>query len=172
MSRLTVATFTNLGYLLHARRFEPIHADLSGRVAVVTGANGGLGLETTRQLAAYGAHVVMVGRNKNKLQKASESIEGQTSIAVADLSLLGDIRRLADHILESTRRIDILINSVGVLLPERTTTEEGLEATFVTDLAGHFLLTNLLLPRLVASAPARVVNVSSGGMYSARIDPG
>jgi NAD(P)-dependent dehydrogenase (short-subunit alcohol dehydrogenase family) len=172
MSKLTVATFTNLGYLIHARRFEPIQADLSGRVAVVTGANGGLGLETSRQLAAYGAHVVMVGRNKDKLQKASESIEGATSIAVADLGLLGDIRRLADHILESTQRIDILINSVGVLLPERAMTEEGLEATFVTDLAGHFLLTNLLLPRLVASAPARVINVSSGGMYSARIDPG
>jgi dehydrogenase/reductase SDR family protein 12 len=171
MSKLTVATFTNIGYLIHARRFEPIQADLSGRVAVVTGANGGLGLETSRRLAAYGAHVVMVGRNKDKLQKASESIEGTTSIAVADLSLLDDIRRLAGHILESTPRVDTLINNVGVLLPERQVTEEGLEVTFATDLAGHFLLTNLLLPRLVASAPARVVSVSSGGMYSARIDP-
>jgi NAD(P)-dependent dehydrogenase (short-subunit alcohol dehydrogenase family) len=169
MSKLTVATFTNIGYLIHARRFEPIQADLSGRVAVVTGANAGLGLETSRRLAAYGAHVVMVGRNKDKLQKASESIEGTTSIAVADLSLLAEIRQLANRLRQE--RVDILINNVGVLLPDRRVTEEGLEATFATDLAGHFLLTNLLLPRLVASAPARVINVSSGGMYSARIDP-
>ena len=171
MSRLAIATFTNVGYLLHARRFDPIDVDLSGKVAVVTGANGGLGLETSRRLAGMGAYVVMVGRSEDKLTRASESIEGRTSIAIADLSLLGDIRNLADHILDSSPRVDILINNVGVLLPERHVTEEGLEATFATDLAGHFLLTNLLLPRLAKSASARVVNVSSGGMYSARIDP-
>lgn len=169
MSKLTIPTFTNLGYLLHSTRFEPLEADLSENVAVVTGASGGLGLETSRTLSQMGAHVVMVGRNEQKLQRAAESIEGSTSIEVADLSLLSAIRELAGRLQD--RRIDVLINNVGVLLPERRETEEGLETTFATDLAGHFLLTNLLLPRLVGSAPARVINVSSGGMYSARIDP-
>jgi dehydrogenase/reductase SDR family protein 12 len=169
VSKLTIATFTNLGYLLHSRRFEPLDADLSGKVAVVTGAGGGLGFETSRVFARMGVHVVMVGRSEDKLQRASKSIAGTTSIEVADLSLLAEIRRLADAL--RNERIDILVNNVGVLLPERHVTEEGLEVTFATDLAGQFLLTNLLLPRLVQSAPARVITVSSGGMYSARIDP-
>jgi dehydrogenase/reductase SDR family protein 12 len=169
VSKLAIPTFTNLGYRFHSRRFEPLAADLSGKTAVVTGANSGLGFETSRSLARMGAHVVLVGRSEERLRRACASIEGSTSIQVADLSLLAEIRRLADRLLD--RRIDILINNVGVLLPERRVTEEGLEATFATDLAGHFLLTTLLLPRLADSAPARVVNVSSGGMYSARIDP-
>jgi NAD(P)-dependent dehydrogenase (short-subunit alcohol dehydrogenase family) len=82
---------------------------------------------------------------------------------------LSEIRDLAERLLENETQIDILINNAGVLLAEREVTPEGIEKTLATDLAGHFLLTNLLIPRLIASAPSRIVNVTSGGMYSQRI---
>ena len=171
MRKLSVASFTNLGYRVHARRFEPIDVDMAGKTVVVTGANGGLGLEASRRLGAQGAHVLMVGRSEDKLRVARKSVDGEASLEVADLSLMSEIRRLASRIAESCERVDVLVNNVGVLLPERRVTEEGFEVTFATNLAGQFLLTNLLLPRLIESTPARVINVSSGGMYSVRIDP-
>ena len=171
MNKLGIASFTNLGYRLHSRRFSPVEADMTGKTVVVTGSTGGLGLESARSLSRLGARVVIVGRNEQKLASAAESIEGEVMAQQADLSLLAEVRQLADRLIESTPRIDVLINNVGVLLPERTETDEGLEMSFATNLAGHFLLTNLLLPRLAESRPARVINVSSGGMYAARIDP-
>ncbi|MET0565531.1 MAG: SDR family NAD(P)-dependent oxidoreductase [Acidimicrobiia bacterium] len=171
MSRLRIASFTNLGYLLHARDFDPIEADMTAKTVVVTGANGGLGLETSRQLATLGARVIMVGRSEQKLREARETVDGAASIMVADLGLMAEVRDVGERILKSEPRVDVLVNNVGVLLPRREITTEGLEKTLATNLAGHFLLTNLLTSRLLESAPARVINVSSGGMYSERIDP-
>ncbi|MFP3913443.1 MAG: SDR family NAD(P)-dependent oxidoreductase [Actinomycetota bacterium] len=171
MSVLSVPTFTNLGYWWHARSFQPLQADLSGRTVVATGASGGLGLEAARQLAGLGARVAIVARNQDKLDAAVAGIEGEAVSYRADLSLLAEIRSLAEGLLEREGRIDVLINNVGVLLPERQITSEGLEKTMATNLAGHFLLTHLLTPRLVESAPARIVNVTSGGMYAERIRP-
>jgi NAD(P)-dependent dehydrogenase (short-subunit alcohol dehydrogenase family) len=171
MNKLGIASFTNLGYRLHSRRFTPIEADMTGKTVVVTGSTGGLGLESARSLSRLGARIVIVGRNEQNLASAKESIEGEVTALQADLSLLAEVRQLAGRLIESSPKIDVLINNVGVLLPERTETDEGLEMSFATNLAGHFLLTNLLLPRLAESGPARVINVSSGGMYAARIDP-
>lgn len=171
MSKLTIASFTNLGYLLHSRDFARLDTDLTGKTVVVTGASGGLGLEVSRQLAGLGARVVMVARDRERLDEARRAVRGVTVGEIADLSLLGEVRELARRLRESEPRIDVLVNNVGVLLPEREVTAEGLEKTLATNLAGHFLLTNLLIPRLVESAPARVVNVSSGGMYSAKVEP-
>jgi NAD(P)-dependent dehydrogenase (short-subunit alcohol dehydrogenase family) len=171
MSKLAVASFTNLGYKLHSRQFSPIVADMTGKTVVVTGSTGGIGLESARSLSKLGARVVIVGRDEQKLASAVESIGGEVLAQQADLSLLAEVRQLADRLMESTHRIDVLINNVGVLLPERLETDEGLEMSFATNLAGHFLLTNLLLPRLAESETTRVINVSSGGMYAARIDP-
>ncbi len=171
MSKLRIASFTNLGFLLHARDFDPIAADMTGKTVVVTGANAGLGLETSRQLGALGAQVIMVGRNEGKLREARDTVDGTASIEVADLSLMAEVRDVGERISRAEPRIDVLVNNVGVLLPERELTSEGMEKTLATNLAGHFLLTNLLTPRLLESAPARVINVSSGGMYSERIDP-
>ena len=89
----------------------------------------------------------------------------------ADLSSMSEIRDLAVRLLENEERIDVLINNVGVLLPEREVTSEGMERTLAVDLAGHFLLTNLLIPRMIESAPARIINVTSGGMYAEKIRP-
>ena len=171
MSKLSIAGFTNLGYHLHARSFRPIETDMSGRTVVVTGATGGLGKTTASALAGMGARVILVGRDREKLERVTGEIGSEVSPFEADLSLMSDIRVLAARLLETESKIDVLINNVGVLLPDRGVTGEGIEMTLATNLAGHFLLTNLLLPRLTRSAPARVVNVSSGGMYSERIRP-
>lgn len=171
MNIFSAAGFTNLGYTLHARGFTPINTDLTGKTAVVTGATGGLGLETARQLAGLGASVVIIARNPEKLDRARSEITGDVTKMQADLGVIEEVKGVARQLSES-ERIDILVNNVGVLFPERGDTTEGVEQTLATNLAGHFALTNLLIPVLSASAPARVVNVSSGGMYLARISPG
>jgi dehydrogenase/reductase SDR family member 12 len=171
MSILTVPSFTNVGYWLHSRDHQPLDIDMSGRTVLITGATGGLGRAGAEKLAAMGARTLIVGRNAEKLAAATADIGGEVSGYQCDLSLMSEIRGLATRILEEEKRLDVLINNVGVLLSERQLTEEGLERTFATDLAGHFLLTNLLLARLIESAPSRVVNITSGGMYSERIEP-
>lgn len=169
--RLAVAGFTNLGYRLHARGFDDDLNDMSGKTVVVTGATGGLGLEAARRLADLGGRIVIVGRSEAKLDAAVASIGGNVVPMQADLSLMAEVRRMAHQLLDAQPRIDVLINNVGVLIPERRVTSEGLELSFATNLAGHFLLTNLLLPRMLQSAPARIIKVTSGGMYSAKIRP-
>ncbi|MGA8040686.1 MAG: SDR family NAD(P)-dependent oxidoreductase [Acidimicrobiia bacterium] len=171
MSKLSIATFTNLGYLAHARNFEPVDADLSGQTIVVTGATGGLGRQASLQLARLGARLVAVGRDPAKLEALTSESDGVVIGIRADLSMMSDIRDLATRIIDSEPRVDVLINNVGVLLPERTETDEMIETTLATNLAGQFLLTNLLIPRLRESAPSRVVMVSSGGMYAERVRP-
>lgn len=171
MSVLSIPAFTNLGYRLHSRDQEPVDVDLSGKTVVITGGTGGLGRAGAEAIAALGARTVIVGRSPGKLSAAEAEIEGDVAGYRADLSLMSEIRSLADRILDEEDRLDVLINNVGVLLPEREVTEEGIEMTLATDLAGHFLLTNLLMPRLIECAPSRVVNMTSGGMYSERIRP-
>lgn len=171
MSRLAVAGFTNVGYALHARRFEPIDADLTGKTVVVTGATDGLGLEAALRLRQLGARVVVVGRTQRKLDAVTARLDTGLVALRADLSLLSQVAELAGVLLDTEPQIDVLINNVGVLLPQRDVTAEGLERTFATNLAGHFLLTESLIPRLQASAPSRIVNVTSGGMYTERIRP-
>jgi dehydrogenase/reductase SDR family protein 12 len=171
MSILSVASFTNLGYRLHSHSFEPIDADLSGQTVVVTGGTGGLGRVAAREIAGLGARTLVVGRSPDKLRAAEEELPGEVVGYEADLSLMSEVSGLADRLDANEERIDVLINNVGVLLPEREMTSEGLEKTFATDLAGHFLLTNLLIPKLVDSAPSRIINVTSGGMYTERIRP-
>jgi dehydrogenase/reductase SDR family member 12 len=171
MSLFSIAGFTNIGYRLHSRDHEPVRTDMTGKTVVVTGGTGGLGRASAEAIAALGARTVVVGRDRQKLDAAVKEIDGEVIAHEADLSLMAEIRDLAEH-LGSERRIDVLINNVGVLLPERTETSEGLETTFATDLAGQFLLTNLLIPQLVESGDSSIVNVTSGGMYSERIRPG
>ena len=164
----SVVGYTALGY-----RWRPhprIDSDLSGRVALVTGATSGLGRETATELARLGASVVIVGRNPGKTQGVAESIREETgnrdvTSQIADLSSMAEVRRLAARI---DGPIHLLVNNAGVLLPERSQTDEGFETTFATNLLGQYLLTELLVEKL--EAPARIINVSSGGMYSQRLD--
>lgn len=163
--------FTRLGYAWGKRSWPPLTASMRGRTVVVTGATSGLGEAAARQIATLGARVVLVGRSRAKADASRKAIIAATgnedvAVALADLSLLADVRKLAHHLLETERRIHVLVNNAGVLLNARTTTSEGNETSLATNLLAPFLLTQLLIPRLEASAPARIVNVSSGGMYT------
>jgi NAD(P)-dependent dehydrogenase (short-subunit alcohol dehydrogenase family) len=169
VSILSVAGFTNLGYRAHSKDFEPLPS-MEGKTVVITGATGGLGMATASALDGLGARVVVVGRNRDKLDAVVDRMPGAVTF-MADLSLLAEVRRVAADISVGVGRVDVLVNNVGVLFPVRQVTAEGLEATLATNLAGHFLLTNLLMPKLLDSTPSRVVNISSGGMYTTRIDP-
>ncbi|MGB8332337.1 MAG: SDR family NAD(P)-dependent oxidoreductase [Polyangiales bacterium] len=164
----SVLGYTALGY--RWRSHPAVRADLKGRVALVTGATSGLGRQTAKELAQLGATVIVVGRSPGKAANAVEEIRQQTGnprvrAEIADLSSMKQVRALADRI---DAPVHLLVNNAGVLLPERTETDEGLETTFATNLLGQFLLTNLLIDKL--EAPARIINVSSGGMYTQRVE--
>lgn len=172
-----VLRFTKLGYRARQGSFAPLAVSLEGRTAVVTGATSGLGRETAAGLARLGARVVLVGRDRAKAERAREEIRaatgnGDLAVEVADLSLLSAVRDLAGRLLGREKALHVLVNNAGVLENERRTTAEGLEVSLATNLLAPYVLTRRLLPRLLASAPARVVNVVSGGMYLAGLGPG
>lgn len=170
IDKLSIATFTNLGYLAHSLGFDPVDADLTGKTVVITGATGGLGRSTATTLGEMGARVIVVARDQDKLDETVAEIGTRAVSIRADLSLMSEIRRLAER-LQEEERIDVMVNNVGVLFPERRMTSEGLERTLAVNLAGHFLLTNRLIPKLEGQGTGRIINVTSGGMYAERIRP-
>lgn len=173
MDAAVVPGFTNIGYHIRKRSWQPVTESLTGKTVVVTGATSGLGKAAALDLARLGANVVIVGRNPDKTAAVQAEIATATGRTVrselADLSLMSEVRDLAGRLLANESAIHVLINNAGTLFTERSVTAEGIESTLATNLLGHFLLTNLLIPRLVESAPARIINVSSGGMYSQRV---
>jgi NAD(P)-dependent dehydrogenase (short-subunit alcohol dehydrogenase family) len=151
--------------------------DQSGRTAVVTGANGGLGLETSRALAAAGAHVVMAARNQEKAAAAVADIRGgvpEAGLEVAELDLgsLASVREASNQILDTHQPLDILVNNAGVMgIPERRTVD-GFEMQFGVDHLGHWALTALLMPALLGADAARIVTVTSTAHHMGRaVDP-
>jgi NAD(P)-dependent dehydrogenase (short-subunit alcohol dehydrogenase family) len=151
--------------------------DLRGRTAVVTGANGGLGLETARALAGAGAHVVMAARNQRKAAAAAEEIRrshanASLEVVPLDLASLASVRKAAATIAAAHPTIDLLVNNAGVMgCPERRT-EDGFELQFGTNHLGHWALTALLLEPLLRAAAARVVTVTSTAHHMGRaVDP-
>lgn len=142
--------------------------DLSDRVAVVTGANTGLGLETARELARNGARVVLAVRNLDRGQAAIDDIRSDQpdallDLAELDLSSLDSIRTAADALRAEHERIDLLINNAGVMYTPKTLTADGFELQFGTNHLGHFAFTGLVLDRLLEVAGSRIVTVSSIG---------
>ncbi|MEU6136916.1 SDR family NAD(P)-dependent oxidoreductase [Nocardioides sp. NPDC047086] len=137
--------------------------DQHGRVAVVTGANTGLGFETARMLAERGAHVVMAVRDVEKGKQAAARIDGDVTVQVLDLASLDSIRSAAADLRASHPRIDLLINNAGVMYTPKQTTADGFEMQFGTNHLGHFAFTGLLLDQLLPVAGSRVVTVSSIG---------
>jgi len=148
--------------------------DQNGRVAVVTGANSGLGLETARVLAAHGATVVLAGRDQAKTAAAAEQIRQQpdTPVETAELDLasLESIRTAAADLIVRFPRLDLLINNAGVMFMPYGLTKDGYELQFGTNHLGHFALTGLLLPSLLAVPGSRVVTVSSNGHRTGRMN--
>ena len=148
---------------------------MAGKTVLVTGGTGGIGEATAAGLAALGARVGITGRDRGRAEAAAAQITDQTGnpavdVFVADLSAQAEVRRLAAAVLASYPRLDVLINNVGGIWANRHVTPDGLEHTFALNHLAPFLLTNLLLQRLRASAPARVVTVSSGAQAMGRID--
>lgn len=148
---------------------------MQGKVCLVTGSNTGIGKVTARELAKMGATVVMVCRNRSKGEAALAEIKAQSGnnqvdLLVADLSSLAAVRRLADDFKQKYTQLHVLINNAGAINGERKVTVDGLENTFAANYLSPFLLTQLLLDVLKASAPARIINVSSNGHASGQID--
>jgi NAD(P)-dependent dehydrogenase (short-subunit alcohol dehydrogenase family) len=135
--------------------------DQSGRTAVVTGGNTGLGLETAKVLAARGATVVIAARDRAKAERAISAIGGDTSYLPLDLASLASVREAAAELRSAHDRIDLLINNAGVMMTPQGTTEDGFELQYGTNHLGHFALTGLLLDRMTAVPGSRVVIVSS-----------
>jgi len=142
--------------------------DLTGKTAYVTGASAGLGVETVRALASAGAEVVMAARDPDKVRGAMASVRAAVptanlETAELDLASLASVRAAAAAFLARHDRLDLLINNAGVMACPAAVTGDGFELQLGTNHLGHFLLTGLLTPALVAAAPARVVNLSSRG---------
>jgi NAD(P)-dependent dehydrogenase (short-subunit alcohol dehydrogenase family) len=170
-----VSSFDRTGFRIHSLTFraEDLDVDLSDRRCLVTGANSGIGYETALALADLGAEVVLLCRSRDRAEEAAQQIREQTGNSrvlpeLVDMSDLGSIHAAAARL--SSGPVDVLVHNAGVLPDERVETDDGLELTFATHLVGPFLLNRLLRGNLEKSPDGRVIWVSSGGMYTRRLN--
>lgn len=148
---------------------------MNGKVCLVTGATSGIGEVTARVLAKRGATVIVVGRNAERGAATLERIrhanaDASVELMLADLSSIEQIRKLADEFKRRYSRLDVLVNNAGAIQNKRMQSVDGIELTWALNHLNYFLLTNLLLDVLKASAPARIVNVSSRAHYRGSIN--
>src|SRR5262245_4062800 len=148
-------------------------ADMTGKITVITGGNTGIGKEAAVGLASQGARVIITSRNEERGRTAGDEIversgNDEVEVMPLDLARFRSIRSFATAVLDRFDRLDVLVDNAGLIHRRRTETEEGFETTFGVNHLGHFLLTDLLLDRLRASAPARVVVVASDAHKGAR----
>jgi dehydrogenase/reductase SDR family protein 12 len=169
--------YSRLGYEVRERIVPRGPLELEEKVAIVTGATSGIGEAACVGMAKGGAEVHMVVRNLEKGEEARARVAAEAGVDAdsltlhrCDLSNLGSVRSFAAAFMRSNPKLDVLVNNAGVLPPKRTHTDEGFELTFATNVLGPFLLTAKLVPALGRAAPSRVINVSSGGMYTAKLD--
>jgi len=175
----TVApSFSRIGYLARHRLDNwaaPAGGSMAGRVVVVTGASGGLGGAVAAELARVGATVWLLGRDRDRTQWLANQIRAEVpgadvKVAVADLARLSEVHAVADTLLAGSESMDVLVHNAGALMNRHLQTVDGLETTAQVQVVAPFLLTSLLLPRLRATPGSRVITVSSGGMYTQRLD--
>src|SRR6185503_9856418 len=148
---------------------------MTGKVCIVTGANTGIGKETALGLAKLGANVVMVCRDRDRGEAAQLEIKQksgnqQVDLMLCDLSSQNSIRHFAETVIRQRARVDVLINNAGIVLRQRSMTEDGIESTFAINHLGYFLVTDLLLDLLKKSAPSRIVNVASTAHRYGKLD--
>ena len=152
-----------------------VGVDLTGKLALVTGATSGLGAETARALASKGAHVVITARNLEKAEKVVSDIKastGNNNVEFEELELgsLDSIRAFAERFLTKREALNILVNNAGVMACPAGRTKDGFETQFGTNHLGHFLLTGLIAPALLKASPARIVALSSRGHQLSPVD--
>lgn len=172
-----VGSFTSLGIDLRSRlgHWDRIddHA-MRGRTVAITGATSGLGAAAARRLASLGATIVLIARNPEKATRTAAELEvlgaGHVSVVIADMAELEDIREAAGRITEQFDTLDVLIHNAGALSATHRTNSTGTEMTVASQVHGPFLLTSLLLALLRNADPGRVLTMSSGGMYTQRLD--
>ncbi len=175
LDRTVIGGYTNVGYRIRSRGWAASELpSLGGTGVMVTGATSGLGLAAAEGFARPGATVWVVVRSEDRGQRARAVIAARSGnhnvrVGLCDLSDLQSVTQFAERFTAQAERLDVLVNNAGVLPARRAVSQDGIEWTFATNVLGPFLLTNLLLPQLEASAPARIINVSSGGMYTQRI---
>jgi NAD(P)-dependent dehydrogenase (short-subunit alcohol dehydrogenase family) len=148
---------------------------MNGKVVLITGGTSGIGKASAVALASMGAEVVVIGRNEERGERAAEEIRRESgnekvSLMLADLSVQADVRRLAEEFQERHGRLDVLVNNAGLVQSQRTETPDGIETQLAINHLTPFLLTNLLLDLLRASAPSRIVTVSSDAHRWAKLD--
>jgi len=170
-----VPGYTRIGYRIRRRGWDTELPRMEGRTVLITGATSGLGLAAAHALARLGAGVRLLARSAERAERTRAEIaraSGNDDVGyhLCDLSSLDAVRRAAAQIAAEESRLDVLVNNAGVLTGERRVSDDGIELTFATNVLGPFLLTSLLAPLLAESAPARIVDVSSGGMYTQRLD--
>ena len=171
--------YSRIGYSLRGLdSTEAFPRTLGGRAVLVTGGSSGVGEAACEGFAAAGARVHMLVRDRERGEAAVSRIESRLAgaseaieLEICDLSRLSEVRHFAESFQARSDRLDVLVHNAGVLPQHRTYTADGVELTFATNVLGPFLLTSLLLPSLIAGAPSRVITVSSGGMYTARLRP-
>jgi dehydrogenase/reductase SDR family member 12 len=176
-----VLSFSRVGYAARSRLagWEPVTpAEAAGRQVLVTGANSGLGYATALGALRAGARVSLLVRSQEKgdetrtrlARDLGADVGDRVTFDVADLLDLASVRAVAERKLAAGERVDALVHNAGAMFDERAVTADGFERTYQLHVLAPFLLTTMLLPRLAASAPARVVTVTSGGMYSQKLD--
>lgn len=148
---------------------------MNDKTVLITGGTGGIGRAAAVGMASMGAHVGITGRDRARAEQAAAAIADESGnpavdVFVADMSSQAEVRRLADEVLTAYPQLDVLLNNVGGFWAHRHLTADGLEHTFALNHLAPFLLTNLLLERLITSSPARIVTVSSGAHSMGRID--
>ncbi len=146
-----------------------------GKVCIITGGTAGIGKHTAMALAQMGARIVIVGRNFQKCIQITTEIRetsdnSEVDYLVADLSSQADIRKMVGEFKDRYRRLDVLVNNAGAAFLRRKVSVDGIEKNFALNHLSYFLITNLLLDMLKASAPARIVNVSSGSHFGRQLD--
>ncbi|CAA7403020.1 unnamed protein product [Spirodela intermedia] len=167
--------FTTQSFMEHSKKFkeQDMEIRMEGKNCVVTGANSGIGFATAAGLASRGATVRLVCRNQERGEAALSRIKSSTGnpnvfLEICDLSSMSDIKSFASRISSRDEPIHVLVNNAGLVNNDRVITPEGLEMNFAVNSVGTFAMTELMLPSLKKAAPdARVITVSSGGMYSA-----
>lgn len=168
-----VGGYTKVGYRIRSREWAEMPR-MDGQVVVITGATSGLGLAAADGFLRLGAKLWLAVRDRERGEQTRSRLLEQhdgadVHVGLCDLSRLDSVRLFAAALEAAEPRLDVLVNNAGVLTPERQLSPDGIELTFATNVVGPFLLTQLLVPLMQRSAPSRVINVSSGGMYTQKL---